>query len=52
MKKRTSQEFKMMIDLGGYEMDGFMLDLGSNMKILRKKSWKAMSNPKLAWSPI
>jgi hypothetical protein len=29
-----------------------MLDLGSNVNILPKKTWEALGNPKLAYSPI
>jgi hypothetical protein len=33
-KKRTGREFKMTTELGSYEMDGVMLDLGSDVNIL------------------
>jgi hypothetical protein len=42
----------MTIELGSYEMDGFMLDLGSNVNILLKKSWDLMGIPNFVWSPI
>jgi hypothetical protein len=42
----------MMIELGSYEMDGVMLDLGYNVKIIVKKSWVLMGKPNLVWSPI
>jgi hypothetical protein len=42
----------MTTELGGYDMDGVMLDLGSNVNILPKKSWEVMGKPKLVWSPI
>jgi hypothetical protein len=51
-KKCIGQEFKMTTELGGYDMDGVMLDLGSNVNILPKKSWEVMGKPKLVWSPI
>jgi hypothetical protein len=50
-KKRIGREFKMTTELGGYDMDGVMLDLGSNVKILPKKSWEVMGKPKLVWFP-
>jgi hypothetical protein len=50
--KCTEREFKMMTELGSYEMDGFMLDLGSYMNILPNKSWELMGKPSLVWSPI
>jgi len=33
-------------------MDGFMLDLGSEVNNLLKKSWELMGKPNLVWSPI
>jgi hypothetical protein len=42
----------MTTELGGYDMDGVMLDLGSDVNILPKKSWEVMGKPKLVWSPI
>jgi hypothetical protein len=51
-KKCTGREFKMTTELGGYNMDGVMLDLGSDVNIFPKKSWEVMGKPKLVWSPI
>jgi hypothetical protein len=42
----------MTTKLGGYEMDGVMLDLGSDVNILPKNFWEAMGKPNLVWSPI
>jgi hypothetical protein len=42
----------MTIELESYEMDGVMLDLGSDVNILPKKSWELMGRPNLVWSPI
>jgi hypothetical protein len=42
----------MTTELGGYDMDGVMLDLGFDVNILPKKSWEVMGKPKLVWSPI
>lgn len=33
-------------------MDNIILDLGSDVNILPKKSLEMMGNPKLTWSPI
>jgi hypothetical protein len=46
------REFKMTTELGKYEMEGIMLDLGSDVNIFPKKSWELMGKPKLVWSPI
>jgi hypothetical protein len=51
-KKCTGREFKMTIELGSYEMDGVMLDLGSDVNIFPKQSWELMGKPNLVWSPI
>jgi hypothetical protein len=51
-QKCTSREFKMTTELGGYDMDGVMLDLGSDVNILPKKSWELMGKLNLVWSPI
>jgi hypothetical protein len=50
--KCTGREFKMKVELRSYEMDGVMLDLGSDVNILLKKYWELMGNPNLVWSPI
>jgi hypothetical protein len=42
----------MKVELDSYEMDGVMLDLGYDVNILPKKSWKLMGKPNLVWSPI
>jgi hypothetical protein len=42
----------MTTKLSGFDMDGAMLDLGSDMTILPKKYWEVMCKPKLVWSPI
>jgi hypothetical protein len=44
-KKCTGREFKMIIEIGGYDMDGFMLDMGSNVNIISKKSWEFKGKP-------
>jgi hypothetical protein len=51
-RKCTWREFKMTTELGTYEMENIMLDLGFNINILPKKSWELMCKPKLVWSPI
>jgi len=37
-EKHTGREFNMTVELGSYKMDGVMLDPGSNVNILSKKS--------------
>jgi len=50
--KCRDKEFKKIPELGIYEMEGVMLDLGFDVNILSKKSWELMGKPKLVWSPI
>jgi hypothetical protein len=42
----------MIDEIGSYEMDRVMLDLGFDVNILLKKSWELMGKPNLVWSPI
>jgi hypothetical protein len=42
----------MIAELRSYEMDGVMLDLGSDVNILSNKSWELMGKPNLVCSPI
>ena len=43
---------QLMTQIGDYEMDQVILDLGSDANILPKKNWKRMGEPKLEWSTI
>ena len=38
-KKRTGQEMGMTVQVGEYEMDQVILDLGSDANVLPKKTW-------------
>jgi hypothetical protein len=51
-QKHIGREFKMIDEIISYEMDGVMLDLGSDVNILSKKSWELIGKPSLVWSPI
>ena len=42
----------MNIQIGDYEVDSVILDLGSNVNILTKQTWQLMGNPTLGWSPV
>jgi hypothetical protein len=41
----------MTIEIGGYDMDGVMLDMASDVNIFSKKYWEVMGNPKLFGFP-
>jgi hypothetical protein len=51
-KNHIGQEFKMILELDGYDMDGIMLDMGFYVNIFPNKSWEVMGKLKLVWSPI
>ena len=42
----------MNIQIGDYEVDSVILDLGSDVNILTKKTWQFMGNPTLGWSLV
>jgi hypothetical protein len=51
-KRRTSREFRLSVHIVGYDMDNVILDLGSDVNVLLKKTWEMMGKAKLIWSPI
>ena len=38
--------------IGDYDMTDIILDLGSEVNVLTKKTWEQMGKPMLEWSPI
>ena len=51
-KKHTGQEMQLTTQIGDYEIDQVILDLGSDVNVLPKKTWQRMGEPKLEWSTI
>ena len=51
-KKKNGKEMRMNVQIGDYEVDSVILDLGLDVNILTKKTWKLMGNPMLGWSSI
>ena len=51
-KKLTGREMRLNAQIGDYEMDQVILDLGSDVNVLPKKTWQRMGEPKLEWSTI
>ena len=42
----------MNVQIGDYEVDSIILDLGSDVNILTKYTWKLMGKPMLGWSSV
>ena len=42
----------MTTQIGNYDMDYIILDLGSDVNILTQQTWESMGKPRLDWSPI
>ena len=40
----------MTTQIGDYDMDYIILDLGSDVNILTRQTWESMGKPQLAWS--
>ena len=51
-KRNTGKEMRMNIQIGDYEVDSVILDLGSDVNILTKQTWQSMGKPMLGWSPL
>ena len=49
---RTRKEMRLNAQIGDYEMDEVILDLGSEVNVLTKKTWELLGKPKLRYSPI
>ena len=43
---------QLTVQIDNYEMDQVILDLGSGVNVLPKKTWQRMGEPKLEWSTI
>ena len=51
-KLKTGCELRMTKQIGDYDMDYIILDLGSDVNILMHQTWEIMGNPPLERSPI
>jgi hypothetical protein len=51
-RKRTNGEFIFSAQIGEYDVDNVILDLGSNVNVLPKKTWELMGKHNLVWSPV
>jgi hypothetical protein len=51
-KIRTNKELHLNSQIGEYDIDYVVLDLGSEFNIMMKQTWALMGKPKLIYSPI
>lgn len=49
---QTGKEMQLNAQIGNYEMDEFILDLGYEVNVLTKQTWELMGKPNLRYSPI
>lgn len=49
---RTRREMRMTAQIGEYEMDLVILDLGSDVNVFPEQPWERMGRHTLQWSPI
>ena len=51
-KKRSAKELHLSAQIGDYEMDYVVLDLGSEVNVMTKQTWTLMGKTRLIYSPI
>lgn len=51
-RQRMWCEMRLTVQMGEYEMDQVILDLGSDANVLPKRTWERMGRPTLRWYPI
>ena len=51
-KCKAGSELRMNAQIGDYDMDYIILDMGSDVNILNRQMWESMGNLCLDWSPI
>jgi hypothetical protein len=50
--KRTNKELHLNAQIGQYDIDCMVLNLGSEVNVMTKQTWALMGKPKLIYSPI
>jgi hypothetical protein len=48
----TSREFRLNANIGDFNIGDIILDLGSEVNVLRKKTWQCMGEPPLGYSLV
>jgi hypothetical protein len=51
-KRRTNKQLHLNSQIGEYDIDYVVLDLGSEVNVMTKQTWALMGKPKLIYSPI
>jgi hypothetical protein len=51
-RRRTSRDFRLNANIGDFNMGDIILDLGSEVNVLPKNTWKCMGEPTLGYSPV
>jgi hypothetical protein len=51
-KRRMNKELHLNSQIGEYDIDYVVLDLGSEVNVMKKQTWALMGKPKLIYSPI
>ena len=51
-RRRKSREFRFKANIGDFNMGDIILDLGYEVNVLPKKTWKCMGELTLGYSPI
>ena len=49
---RNGKEMRLSAQIGEYDMDEVILDLGSEVNVIMKQTLELMGKPKLRYSPI
>jgi hypothetical protein len=51
-KRRKNKELHLNVQIGEYDIDYVVLDLGSKINVMTKQTWALMGKPKLIYSSI
>jgi hypothetical protein len=51
-KRRKNKELHLNSQIGEYDIDYVVLDLGSEVNVMTKQTWTLIGKPKLIYSPI
>jgi hypothetical protein len=51
-KTRENREFRLNANIGDFNMGDIILDFGFEVNVFPKKTWEAIGEPTLGYSPI